>query len=324
MPGFKSQVVRLPNLGIGIFLGSNDDFMGQEVGDTILYRLLDEIMGLKPINWEERFVTRQLRKNSTHTSIPDDARLAPKTASLVGQYYDQGYGLLDLMSLEIDGGSDKVARISSPQAYLDEIYRAASTEIGISKPLLFTQVDKLFEAAHVYSHFDGPIFNVTVLNINQNLQGEYAAYRERSSTAVFVEGKGVGMFENFWGGDKGKKAVEVDVDKHAEVWYDKLRLDEQVPLAKLATHGVKVDTSTDIRVETPDLGESPGGTFGTASKGQVGNQAGIGEGAVEEQAEQYAGRDNWASTALFIRGQALGLVKYSWLGKQSKRAGERG
>lgn len=298
--------------------------MGQEVGDTILYRLLDEIIGLKPINWEERFVTRQLRKNSTHTSTPDDARLAPKTASLVGQYYDRGYGLLDLMSLEIDGGSDKVAPISLPQAYLDEIYRAASTEIGISKPLLFTHIDKLFEAAHVYSHFDGPIFNVTVLDVNQNLQGEYAAHRERSSTAVFVEGKGVGMFENFWGGDKGKKAVEIDVEKHAEVWYNMVKLDKQVPLVESATDGAKVDTPTDINIETPDLGESAAGTSGTALEGQVGKQAGIGEGTVEEQAEQYAGRDNWASTALFIRGQALGLVKYSWLGKQSKRAGERG
>jgi len=185
------------------------------VGDVIFYRILDEIIGLPIIDWEERLITRKLSWNSTCTPIPDEARSPPITSSLVGRYHDTGYGFLDIMAFGNVGSSVQTAQFSDtfPQAYLDEIYRAASTEIGTSDPLLFASVDKLFEAVHVYSHFDGPLFNVTTLNVKQNSEGGYAAYRDRRSTAVFVEGKGVGMFENFWGGDKGKKAVEIDMEK---------------------------------------------------------------------------------------------------------------
>lgn len=90
-----------------------------------------------------------------------------------------GYGILNIMAFGNEDLSVQSAQLSDtfPQAYIDEIYRAASTEIGTSDPFLFASVDKLFEAVHVYSHFDGPLFNVTTLNVKQNSEGGYAAYR---------------------------------------------------------------------------------------------------------------------------------------------------
>jgi hypothetical protein len=62
-----------------------------------------------------------------------------------------------------------------------------------------------------------------MINIKQNKVGELAASIGGSCKAVFVqgEGEGMGIFENFWGGRHGKKAVEENVEMEAEVWFDK-------------------------------------------------------------------------------------------------------
>jgi hypothetical protein len=86
---------------------------------------------------------------------------------------------------------------------------------------MFAKMNKLFGSVYVYTHFDGPIFNTTMVNVKQNSQGELAAYVGRTSTAVFVEGQGMGMFEDFWGGSRSKRAVESHVEEEAEVWFRK-------------------------------------------------------------------------------------------------------
>jgi hypothetical protein len=92
VPGHMTHIARLPALGIGIFLGFNDDG-GHLVHIPIMYRLLDDLLGLEPIDWEERLITTA-RKAPSHVSTPDNPRPAPSMASLAGTYFDKGYGTL--------------------------------------------------------------------------------------------------------------------------------------------------------------------------------------------------------------------------------------
>ena len=42
------------------------------------------------------------------------------------------------------------------------------------------------------------------------------------SSAVFYDGKGMGMFEDFWGGAVSKRAVEEEVNDSCEVWFSRV------------------------------------------------------------------------------------------------------
>ena len=222
VPGFSTQITRLPALGIGFFLGINDDDVGGLLKSTLVYGILDALLGLDPIDWEERLVTPGYRNASIHTPLPDKPRPAPSTESLAGNYSDAGYGSLEIKTFE-DANHDDFFDVDGTMAtaYLRAISKAMTTQAGLTKPLMFAEMNKLFGSVYVYTHFDGPIYNTTMVNVKQNSQGELAAYVGRTSTAVFVEGQGMGMFEDFWGGSRSKRAVESHVEEEAEVWFRK-------------------------------------------------------------------------------------------------------
>jgi hypothetical protein len=223
-----THIARLPAMGIGIFLGFNDDG-GHLVHTPIMYRLLDDLLGLQPIDWEERLITTA-RKAPSHIPIPVNPRPIPAIASLTGTYFDNGYGSLQIQKLDNPDEWDQsflseYAPGTTAKSYFDAITKLMETQIHISstEPVLFAHTGKLFVSAYVYTHRDGPIFNLSMINIKQNKAGELAASSGGSCMAVFVqgEGKGMGMFEDFWGGRHGKKVIEENVEAEAEVWFRK-------------------------------------------------------------------------------------------------------
>ncbi len=55
VPGQMSQVIRLPNQNIGVSVVVNDDQLGTAAANfAIKWRVIDELLGLKPIDWETR------------------------------------------------------------------------------------------------------------------------------------------------------------------------------------------------------------------------------------------------------------------------------
>jgi CubicO group peptidase (beta-lactamase class C family) len=56
--GQMSQVIRVPSKGIGIAIIVNDDAYGTAYHTVAKWRILDEMLGLEPINWEERWGRR--------------------------------------------------------------------------------------------------------------------------------------------------------------------------------------------------------------------------------------------------------------------------
>jgi hypothetical protein len=191
---------------------------------TITFRFLDSILGLEPIDWEDRLITQGLRMAPSYTPIPDQPRPMPSKEILVGEYHDRGYGVLEIIDFDSPNNTTESILSSFDQdtnskEYFEAISKATSTQAGLSKPVLLAPMDKLFGSVYVFSHFDGPLFNVSMINVKQNKQGELAAYGGLVGTSVFVEGDGVGMFDNFWSGRHGKRAVEERVQEGAEVWF---------------------------------------------------------------------------------------------------------
>jgi hypothetical protein len=215
--------MRLPALGIGIFLGINDNNIGHLIREVIVYRILDDLFGLDHMEWEEKLITADLRKGPSYAPVPTKPRAPPSADSLIGKYFDKGYGSLEILPFEDLAGqtikSDTGAK--DPEEFLRAVNRAMTTQPGVSAPLFFAYTNKLFGSIYVYSHFDGPTFNATMINVMENSKGELTAYIGYTNVAVFVEGEGLGMFHSFWGGGHGKTPVEKNVETEAEVWFKK-------------------------------------------------------------------------------------------------------
>lgn len=54
--GHKSTVIRVPDSMIGIAIMNNDEQLGGKYYETIKLMILDELLGLEPIDWRERWV----------------------------------------------------------------------------------------------------------------------------------------------------------------------------------------------------------------------------------------------------------------------------
>jgi hypothetical protein len=210
-------------LGVGFFLGINDDQIGNVIQPVIIYRLLDDIIGMDPIEWEESLITNDLQKKATYNPFPDTPRPAPGSAVLVGTYHNKGYGALELLDFKEPGHSYMSGANggADPKEYLEAIDTAMIAQPGISNPVMFAHIGKLYGSVYVFSHFDGPIFNVTSVDVKDHPKGKLTAYVRWTNVAVFVEGKGMGMFQNFWGGEEFKSPVEYQVEEEAEVWFRK-------------------------------------------------------------------------------------------------------
>jgi hypothetical protein len=210
-------------LGIGLFFGVNDNHVGLLIQPVVINRLLDDIIGLEPMEWEEKLITNGLQQKAVYNPLPDKPRPAPTPASLVGKYFDEGYGSLELLDFKDPGHSymSEFVDGADPGEYLQAITTAMTTQPGISKPVMFAHIGKLFGSVYVYSHFDGPVFNSTMVNVKKHPKGHLTAYVGYTNVAVFVEGEGMGMLQDFWSGEQFKSPVEHHVEEEAEVWFRK-------------------------------------------------------------------------------------------------------
>lgn len=51
LPGQKSQVIRVPGSGIGVAVMVNDHEFGTGFYQVVRRRILDQLLGLEPIDW---------------------------------------------------------------------------------------------------------------------------------------------------------------------------------------------------------------------------------------------------------------------------------
>lgn len=194
------------------------------VREALVFGVLDAILGLDPIDWEERLVTPDLRNGALHEPLPSDPRAAPSINSLIGKYSAKGYDSITIMAYGDPSDHSLTSHLpngTERAEYLQVMNAAMTTQAGVSKPTLIAPLGSFFGPVLIFSHFNGSLFNTTRLSVMKSTQGELTADGFQDGTAVFVQGKGMGMFENFWGGSYGKRAVEHHVEEEAEVWFER-------------------------------------------------------------------------------------------------------
>jgi hypothetical protein len=208
-------------------LAIEDTEFGLPLLQVLVNRLLDDIMHLEPTNWEDIMVTRLFKEGPEKGPAVSSPRPAPASDAVVGRYHDPAYGTMDIARVpaipqSLEGShstiSDELAgviRSALKSSRLEQIDPTRETYYAAS-PRLWTQ-------GVIFTHFDGPLFNVSAIMIQDRVDiGTPISRILGKGTAVFVEGKGLGMFEGFWQGNEVIRAVEKDVASHAEVWFNRV------------------------------------------------------------------------------------------------------
>jgi hypothetical protein len=54
IPGHVSWIIRVPELGVGLAVLVNDHELGMLFSRVVSWRILDHMIGAKPIDWERR------------------------------------------------------------------------------------------------------------------------------------------------------------------------------------------------------------------------------------------------------------------------------
>jgi hypothetical protein len=67
VPGFKTQIIRFPNAGLGIAVFVNEEVYGVQVKEIIKWSIADAALGLEKIDWNARHALHLSTKNSELT-----------------------------------------------------------------------------------------------------------------------------------------------------------------------------------------------------------------------------------------------------------------
>ena len=222
LPGQNSLLLRLVDDGFGIFITTNEQDLAVQMLYTIGYRFLDDHLGLEPIDWETRYLSKALGSPADYTLPPERPVPSPREEEVVGKYHHPVYGVLDLQLLSVEDASSEASGLTE----------AAFESKSKSTTIYIAPVNKLFTNYVAFSPFSGNVFNWTgalakvALNEDRSKSDTVAGLTERQSGSCVITDDGIGMFGNFWGAGSEVQVQHAEVGmKHvkerAEVWFDK-------------------------------------------------------------------------------------------------------
>ncbi|KAF8879116.1 beta-lactamase/transpeptidase-like protein [Infundibulicybe gibba] len=225
--GFHTQITRFPFDDLGVAVLSNDDFGGPIV-EVIKNKILDDALGLSPIDWSSRLRAMQ---TPTPAAAPRPANVTLPSVeinSIAGRYHHPGYQTVELCLVSHPSPSDFCQElVSSAPTVLPgvlETFRGIPTFLGRWDSFTFSHI--------VFTHFDGDMFNVSALasietadasepfwtygNLDIDSGGRVQVARDGDGNI------GLGM-TNVWGAGPGVRSPEGGtVEDKAEVWFSKL------------------------------------------------------------------------------------------------------
>ncbi|KAJ7512344.1 beta-lactamase/transpeptidase-like protein [Mycena galericulata] len=153
---FHSQVTRFPNDGFGVAVLTNDDAFGTYFKEVIKFRIIDEVLGLQPVDWNTRYQAEATAGSLSGEPTPpkSNATLPFPLTTVLGTYQNLGYGA----DVELCGAS-AIPQSDNCTALVGQLNSTFPAELAAAD--LVWVWDK-FGASYVgLSHFDGPIFNVS-------------------------------------------------------------------------------------------------------------------------------------------------------------------
>ena len=228
VPGITTQILRVPSLGVGVMLAIEDTDFSIALLQVLVNRVLDDIMHLEPTDWEEIMVTRLFKEGPEKGPAVSSPRPGPASDIVVGRYNNPSYGAMDIQRVPAISQSVGGSHSTVPDELAGVIHSALNSsrfeQIDATREIYYAAMPRFWIQGVIFTHFDGPLFNVSAIMIQDRVDtGTPISRILGTGTAVFVEGKGVGMFEGFWQGNEVIRAVEEDVASHAEVWFDRVK-----------------------------------------------------------------------------------------------------
>ncbi|KAJ7766554.1 beta-lactamase/transpeptidase-like protein [Mycena maculata] len=227
-PGFFTQITRFPNDGVGLAVFTNEDpalGLGFYTNNIIKYRLMDEIFGLDPVDWNSRYKDQAEQAALsvaalTSSPAPFDASLPFSLAAVEGNYRNLGYG----PDIALCAPSVKSSNCSVLLARLNSTFPAELAQAD-----LVWEWDSRMATYVSLTHFDGPLFNVSawVPMPTGNASTPFWAYDSglEGNVAEFalVEGKvsGFGIRGGIWiAGPTVGEPQGTSVEDRSEVFFD--------------------------------------------------------------------------------------------------------
>ncbi|CAK5274082.1 unnamed protein product [Mycena citricolor] len=218
VPGFNSVVSRLPWQEFGVAVMTNDDSLGSLIAEAIKFRLIDEFLQLKPVDWTSRY------RNAIASSLPPPATPRSKHpklpsvpfTSLAGKYSNPGYYEVDFC-LFLDSAQTGQSCKDLDARYPEEIDPAIPTLVADFKVVADTFIR--------FQHFSGEVWNVSALQVERaSVPKEQWIYRLDGLVFEFDGDRGFAALGGFWGAGLGvPDPVGKTAQERAEVWFAKVR-----------------------------------------------------------------------------------------------------
>ncbi|RDB30019.1 hypothetical protein Hypma_013824 [Hypsizygus marmoreus] len=232
IPGFNTQVARLPFDNLGVAVLTNDNDYGSFIIQVIKGRLLDEALGLDKIDWHSRFKALALTTPPRATPRPTNASL-PWTdfITLTGTYDNPGYGKFELCLIapKHPGASRSCAALASNAPTI--LPGAVEADI----PTFLAEWDNPGFSHIRLTHFNGNVFNLSTLSsfpANDSSKpywthGGDSSFSSGAYAEAAAEGRHVGIgFTGIWGAGAGVPGpIGSTVRERAEVWFHKIPYD---------------------------------------------------------------------------------------------------
>ncbi|KAJ7155199.1 beta-lactamase/transpeptidase-like protein [Mycena filopes] len=161
--GFKAQVTRFPSKDLAIAVLSNEEDWGNKIMEAVKYRIVDEVLGLEPVDWTSRCV---LYRTQIANSIPAPFLARPKDApapavpytALAGAYSHAAYGTLDFCLFAHDETTGSACAVLAP-----DVARLLPGAVDPAVPTLIARWDTMLSNYVRLAHYAGNLFNLTAL-----------------------------------------------------------------------------------------------------------------------------------------------------------------
>lgn len=249
LPGSNSLTMRIRNESIGVFAWSSDDSYSIEFNKIALPAVLDDLLGLAPVEAENGTESGSSSGDPNADPSaglqqvlppPSNARSPPELSTLVNQTYQApGYAPFTLASINLtDFNETESAGLPVDFVQIDI---SSLQQLPLDGQVLYAHWGQTVADFLIFTHFDGPIYNVSVLNSWERLGPDYSTFPNSTNigegdvttdtafigkwwggpSAVFGE-DGVGFFTGFWSSQSTEgnvPVVEEDIEAAAEVFF---------------------------------------------------------------------------------------------------------
>lgn len=221
VPGFHSQVSRLPYDNLGVAVLTNDHEFGAQLKEIIKFGILDALLGLPPIDLntavQKGLVASLSQQGTPRPANASDEATVGSISSLAGVYTAPGYGSVLNFCAFIPGEqpTDACQKLIAGKPIVDP-----------QIPTLVAEINTVLATHISLKHFNGNIFNVSTVNVlatgDDNIPFWAAPTSGGAMIGEFSVGEsgavGFGITGGFWGRTP-RELTGQTVEDRAEVYW---------------------------------------------------------------------------------------------------------